>query len=320
MRYGTTLPRFVYSLVLVLFAAFTSNAQQSATVTRNVYLRPAPSTDNQPLRKLVPPEEVEIIAAEQTNGYYHVRTVEGDEEGWVWARNVHSPEATLTPTGSALTLAAAPAASVDANWAKPAMKVGTFTSGEKKCGPTGSAPGNETNRRKNRVDVPKAYNAVTFDALIGLPDLRVPKDRSKWKPEDRDEIAKYEGAAVSVVGYLVAIKAQNKGSGETTNCKWTTYDETDWHMALVKNPGEGERLAFVVETTPRVRIKHKKWTEKNLGPWLETDLPVRISGWLLFDPEHRNHMGKYRQSMWEIHPITKIEVLSGGEWVDLDDM
>lgn len=315
MRYGTTLPRFVYSFIFVLFVAFTASAQQGATVTRNVYLRPSPSSDNKPIRKLLPPEEVEIIEAEQTNGYYHVRTVEGDEEGWVWSRNVHIPEGVEE---AALAAAPALATAIDEDWAKPPLKVGTFTSGGKKCGPTGSAPGNETNRRKNRVDIPTHYNAVTFDALMGLPDLRVPKDRSRWKAEDRDEIAKFEGTAVSVVGYLVAIKAQNKGSGETTNCKWTAYAETDWHMALVKNPGEGERLAFVVETTPRVRRDHPKWTEANLGPWLETDLPVRISGWLLFDPEHRNHMGKYRQSMWEIHPITKIEVLSGGQWVDLD--
>lgn len=89
-------------------------------------------------------------------------------------------------------------------------------------------------------------------------------------------------------------------------------------MALVEEPGQGERLAVVVETTPRLRIKHKKWTEKNLDPWLDADAPVRIRGWLMFDPEHRNHMGKYRKSMWEIHPITKIEVWQDEKWVDLD--
>ncbi len=28
----------------------------------------------------------------------------------------------------------------------------------------------------------------------------------------------------------------------------------------------------------------------------------------MFDPEHRNRLGKYRMTLWETHPITKIEV------------
>jgi hypothetical protein len=162
---------------------------------------------------------------------------------------------------------------------------------------------------------------VSFKGFLNLPDAHIPKDRSKWDqhPDERDEITNREGVPLIFIGYLVAIKPQTSGSGETTNCKWKAYSEVDWHMALVEKPGQGEELAVVVETTPRVRRKHKKWTEDNLAPWLDSDQPVRISGWLLFDPEHRNHMGKYRQSMWEIHPITKIEVWKNNKWVDLDN-
>ena len=74
----------------------------------------------------------------------------------------------------------------------------------------------------------------------------------------------------------------------------------------------------MVETTPRVRQSHPKWTTTALGPWKNTDAPVRISGWLMLDPEHRNHLGRYRSTLWEIHPITKIEVFTNGKWVDLD--
>ena len=38
----------------------------------------------------------------------------------------------------------------------------------------------------------------------------------------------------------------------------------------------------------------------------------------MLDPEHRNHLGRYRSTLWEIHPITKIEVFTNGKWVDLD--
>lgn len=308
------------ALVLCTSAVFA----QDAVVKRNVYLRPAPSTSNQPIRKLIPPDEVELIETTPVDGYYHVRTVDGDEEGWVWARNIRiglvSEAEAESEVGVATFAASAVTSNISPAWAKPTPVTGIFKSGTKTCGPTGSALGNETNRLKNRVDVPSSYHKVSFEAFFKLPDMHVPKDRSKWKQDDADELAKFEGVPISMTGYLVAIKPQNGGSGETTNCKWTKYSETDWHMALVEEPGQGEKLAVVVETTPRIRIKHKKWTEANLEPWLDSDLPVRISGWLMFDPEHRNHMGKYRKSMWEIHPITKIEVWKDDKWVNVDKL
>jgi hypothetical protein len=74
----------------------------------------------------------------------------------------------------------------------------------------------------------------------------------------------------------------------------------------------------VVETTPRVREFHPKWTPSALAAWIKSSAPVRISGWTMMDPEHRAHLGKFRSTLWEIHPITKIEVFQDGQWVDLD--
>ena len=34
--------------------------------------------------------------------------------------------------------------------------------------------------------------------------------------------------------------------------------------------------------------------------------------------EHRNHLGQFRMTLWEIHPTTRIEVLKVDKWVDLD--
>lgn len=321
MKHISKLSRIVILLISLLLCV-TAVSAQDAVVKRNVYLRPTPSTSSQPIRKLIPPDEVELIETSPVDGYYHVRTVEGDEEGWVWSKNIRIGVVSEAGSDVGVAALAAPpslASSISPTWEKRTPVTGTFKSGTKTCGPTGSAPGNETNRRKNRVDVPLSYHQISFDAFFGLPDLHVPKDRSKWKQNDADEIASFEGVSISLTGYLVAIKPQDSGSGETTNCRWTNYSETDWHMALVEESGQGEKLAVVVETTPRVRIKHKKWTEANLAPWLDSDLPVRISGWLMFDPEHRNHMGKYRKSMWEIHPITKIEVWKNNKWVNLDN-
>jgi hypothetical protein len=40
----------------------------------------------------------------------------------------------------------------------------------------------------------------------------------------------------------------------------------------------------------------------------------------MFDPEHAAHLGRYRSTLWEIHPITKIEVFKDGQWVDVDHL
>jgi hypothetical protein len=32
------------------------------------------------------------------------------------------------------------------------------------------------------------------------------------------------------------------------------------------------------------------------------------------------HIGTFRTTLWEIHPITKIEVWQGGAWVDLEGL
>jgi len=127
------------ALVLCTSAAFA----QDAVVKRNVYLRPAPSTSNQPIRKLIPPDEVELIEPNPVDGYYHVRTVEGDEEGWVWAKNIRIGLVTEADAeaevGVATFAASATAASnISPAWTKPTPVTGTFKSGTKTCGPTGS--------------------------------------------------------------------------------------------------------------------------------------------------------------------------------------
>jgi len=41
----------------------------------------------------------------------------------------------------------------------------------------------------------------------------------------------------------------------------------------------------------------------------------------MLDPEHQDMINKgLRSTLWEIHPITQIEVFQGGQWVDLDSI
>jgi hypothetical protein len=94
--------------------------------------------------------------------------------------------------------------------------------------------------------------------------------RHDWTEAQLAVIRPFEGVAVRVVGYLVALKPQNRGSGESTNCHWTKSVQVDWHMALVKSIGDGEKESIVIETTPRVRQSHPKWTPPRLAPWVNS--------------------------------------------------
>jgi hypothetical protein len=265
-----------------------------------------------------------LLDTAQVNGYYHVRT-EAGEQGWVYARNVKivvDTAGVVVPAESTSVVVAtssAPSAAVSETWLKPTPNKTTFTSHGVTCGNGGKAGDTETNLLKNRSDTATTYHAVAFDAIAKLPYPKAAKHRHDWLQPQLDSIARYEGVPVSVIGYVVALKPQNKGTGESTNCNMTGANETDWHMALVKTLGDGEATSIVVETTPRMRKKHPAWSTTAVKKYVDVDTPMRISGWLMLDPEHRNHLNKYRSTLWEIHPITRIEAFDGTQWVNLEN-
>jgi hypothetical protein len=298
---------------------------------RHATLRADPSTEHPPVTNLQEGEDVELVEPSPKFGYYHVRTSEGDE-GWVYSRNIEIVTSTPAPAVPAAPppailaapLAAAPAAgggvasSIPTNWERPVPGPTTYHGPDGVCGPTGDGGDTVTNARKNRTDFPTEYHPVTWRALQSVPYPVASNSLLNWTPDQLAQIEPYQGVAVSIVGYLFAVKVEDRGSGETTNCHFTNAEEVDWHMPIVEQAGASEGTAIVVETTPRVREFHPKWTPSALAPWIKSSAPVRISGWTMLDPEHRAHLGRYRSTLWEIHPITKIEVFQDGHWVDLD--
>lgn len=305
-------------------------AAAEAVVVHKSNLRKDPSATNKPIQALDPDEVLELINPNPTDsGYYHVKTDEG-ARGYVYERGVKIVESSASaPSARPATARAAtpdvspggPASSIPKNWDKPAPQTAAFHGTDGVCPAAGEAGGDtETNTRKNRTDIPSEYHAVTWTAIADLAYPVAGKTLDKWTAPQKAQIAPYQGVAVSTVGYLVAIKPQTGSSGESTNCHFHAASEVDWHVALVQNAGDEEKTSVVVETTPRVRASHPKWTPTALAQWLTNGKPVRISGWLMIDPEHRNHLGKYRSTLWEVHPIIKIEVMKDGTWVDLDTL
>ncbi len=307
-RIGTLMVLFLVGCVTLSLP--TRSFASEAEVMKNVNLRADPSSHNPPIELLTPPDRVELLEETPTDGYYHVVTQDG-KEGWVWGKNIQiQPAAEPTVTGAV--------ASIAEQWDKPAPNKTTFTGVEGNCPWDGDGTDPDTYVRKNRSDVPTEYHDVQWLAISELAFPKAKPLRKNWTAEQLAEIAKYEGVAIRTVGYIVAIKPER--SGEGTNCDFKKAGDYDTHIALVGKVGGAESDSVVIEWTPRFLKQHPKWTKTRLQGWLDSNNPIRISGWLMLDPDHRNHLNKFRSTLWEIHPITKIEVFKEGQFVDLDSL
>lgn len=209
-------------------------------------------------------------------------------------------------------------------WAHPVPRDTVLAATPTACGWVGSGGDTATNARKNRVDRAATYHRVAFDSLARLPyPAHHAKSRLSWPAPARDSLARYEGAALQVTGFLAGLKVEAGGGGETANCHLADSAHVDWHIWLVGRPGDPKAAAVVVETTPRVRRAHPRWTPARLAPAIAQQDSVRISGWLMFDPEHAEQLGgthPTRTTLWEIHPVLRIDVFRAGRWVPLDSL
>ena len=318
-------------LVIVLgLGLVVQTAAQQAVLKHRGTLRKDPSSKNPPIMRLDAGVDVDLIDPTPTQGYYHVRTSDPEAEGWIYSRSIDvvtntAPAPTPTPTaptpGTPPTSPSGVAGAFSPDWEKPAPNSTTFTGPDGDCGPTGDGGDSFTNARKNRSDDATSPHGATWKALQSLPfPAHAPRSLAQWTSQQKQVIQPYEGVPVSVVGYLVKIKVEDTGSGESTNCHFVNPDEVDWHMPFAESFGDAEATAVVVETTPRIRKEHPKWTTANLSPWVNSNSPVRISGWTLLDPEHAAQIGQFRSTLWEVHPVTKIEVFKDGQWVSADNL
>jgi hypothetical protein len=179
------------------------------------------------------------------------------------------------------------------------------------CPPEGDAKPDSVkalNILKNRVIPPQdeEYDtSVTLSAFLQRGD-----DEDRWD----------EAKGGVLVGFVHDAKV---GGIETTNCKTTDAADRDTHIELVLSQAQdGPSERVIVEVTPRWRDKMQSqgvdWStaalkERINGKW------VRVKGWLLFDQEHVNQAENtnpgndrnWRATVWEIHPVTEIDVLPG---------
>ena len=195
---------------------------------------------------------------------------------------------------------------------KPAPKQTIFRG----CPPEGEGGDTALNLRKNRVD-DGDYVSADFAAVERLPwpagVERLP--RRRWPSEDAQSVAKYEGIPLSIEGYLAGAREQGP---ESTNCREDSPEMHDFHLWLVGSPSDDRSTSMVVEVTPRVRASHPEWDIESIQDLVPARERVRISGWLMLDQEHPDQVGRTRGTLWEIHPIMKIEVNRNGGWTTLN--
>lgn len=187
------------------------------------------------------------------------------------------------------------------------------------CGEAGSQPDYVLNRLKNRVDEGQ-YVPIPWQTLARLPwPRRVGyRFRNQWTSGETREVARYEGAAVEVEGYITDYKME---FAEPPNCYKTDAKSRDYHLWLTEEPRQGKRESVVIEITPRVRVSHAGWSEERLAALVQMQTRVRIRGWLMLDQMHPESMPWTRFTLWEIHPIMQIDWRSSkNRWVSLDSL
>ena len=197
---------------------------------------------------------------------------------------------------------------------KPSPVVRTFNG----CPPQGDGGDPDLNTLKNRIDDAQ-FVPVPFDAVEQLewPSTIERRHRSQWSSSDMAIVARNEGLPLTIEGYVASSREEGP---ESCNCHGADLPFRDFHIWLTKNQGEQRDRSIVVEMTPPVRAQHQQWQTVMLGKISRGQQKVRVSGWLLLDPDHPDQVGKTRGTIWELHPIMHFEVEQNGRWVSLDDL
>ena len=172
------------------------------------------------------------------------------------------------------------------------------------------------NDQKNRWTAPTALLQLSVSQIMALPHSELSsmgkEDRKKWTATAIAQADASESHGVQVVGYLA--KAKESGS-EACNGKSDALH--DFHIWITESPGENKNQGIIIEATPYWKEQFPAWTLQAFEKLALNNAKVRILGWLLWDDEHADEVGKSRGSLWEVHPFTKFEVEIGGSWKEL---
>lgn len=178
--------------------------------------------------------------------------------------------------------------------------------------------------QKNRLEVPCAYRTITPEQILALPLL--PRD-VRSLPDDHPQrkfLAEAEAIPVRLDGFLAMTK---NGGKEGVNC--SIPGRFDLRLEIVArddlDPKQTRPRHVVSEATPWFRALFSSWNPSVLrdfasysngfnGGFQRAPVPIRVYGHLFFDEGHLTDgsIGTVRGTVWEVHPVTRIEVFDQG--------
>ena len=199
------------------------------------------------------------------------------------------------------------------------------------------------NLAKNNFCVTGNATPVSYNAFVALQTAvndmgsnlvwgsgqKLPSDRSVLQnlsiKDGTRNLTIGEGSKVAFVGYVMAYEFADTHGGEDVNCNLNGDENNDIHLTLRQTPGlilkrpagfpDPRCNAISAEVSPHFRPA--AW-DKLASPSSNstfTKYPVRITGALTFDAEHKPCTdGKpasgspVRISVWEIHPVYAVDV------------
>ncbi|MDP4200226.1 MAG: hypothetical protein Q8922_09080 [Bacteroidota bacterium] len=174
----------------------------------------------------------------------------------------------------------------------------------------------QLNREKNRYTMPLDVADLTVASIIQIPSGLLAETgrekRERWSGAARDYARQQESRGVRIVGYLVRAKEEGRES-----CNGYSDSLHDYHIWVSDVPTNDKANGLVVEITPRWESVRANWRIDQLERLAQHHERVRVTGWLMWDEEHPDEVGKSRASQWEVHPVTNFEIFEGGAWKPL---
>ena len=175
-----------------------------------------------------------------------------------------------------------------------------------------------------------------------------PADRVKLKglttvDQNGDPVTLGEGDLAMLEGFVLDAKHDDTFvlgtgpvgfQGEGVNCKNSLFEWNDIHIVLGSSGSARECASATAEIIPHFRpavwdrFDSNSCTSTHVtNPLPVKGLRVRITGQLFFDGSHKPSPcgvapgvgDPVRRSVWEIHPVYKIEVFDGARFISLQD-
>ncbi len=160
----------------------------------------------------------------------------------------------------------------------------------------------QLNLLKNRNTQPKSSE---IDKKITLEKIMNSKD---------DPNAFKTSSGVIIEGYI--FKAKDEG-GESCNCYSNDPKDLDVHVYISNNKYiKSIAECTVIEVSKYSKQLHPEWCANYFNTHYKGH-KVQVTGWMMYDFEHKNVSNEtnpnsskcHRKTVWEVHPITSVKII-----------